>query len=139
MPTGLSSVDSGVNSITAVLNQNLLPRICSLPSSDQARRRRNHGIAWCSGLLVVALSIGVRYVPGNYLKVTQKRSSLFFPPLFSLFFLALFVSRSNGPGALIGVAYGMTVAVFFAFWDVLTGQDTLTCQWIGFVSLLTSI
>lgn len=136
---GMSSVDSGVNSITAVLNQDLLPRFRPLPSSDVARRRRNHAIAWCTGLLVVALSIGVRYVPGNYLEVTQKTSSLFFPPLFSLFFLALFVKRSNGPGALIGVAYGMTVAVLFAFWDVLTGQASLSYQWIGFVSLLTSI
>ena len=136
---GMSSVDSGVNSITAVLNQDLLPLFRPSPPSDVARRRRNHAIAWCTGLLVVALSIGVRYVPGNYLEVTQKTSSLFFPPLFSLFFLALFVKHSNGPGALIGVAYGMTVAVFFAFWDVFTGRTPLSFQWIGFVSLLTSI
>ncbi len=136
---GMSSVDSGVNSITAVLNRDLLPRFRAAPADGTSRRRMNHGIVWCTGLFVVVLSVVVRYVPGNYLEMTQKTSSLFFPPLFSLFFLALFVRRANGPGALVGVIYGMTVAVFVAFWDVLTGHPSLSYQWIGFVSLVTSI
>ncbi len=136
---GMSSIDSGVNSITAVLNRDLLPRFCRPPKDTAAKKRWNHGIAWFIGALVVSLSVGVRYVPGNYLEVTQKTSSLFFPPLFSLFFLALFVPRANGPGALVGVVYGMTAAIFIAFWDVLTGRPTLSYQWIGFLSLVTSV
>jgi len=136
---GMSSVDSGVNSITAVLNRDLLPRMSSEPADAATRKRRNHRIAWSIGILVICLSVGVRYVPGNYLEVTQKTSSLFFPPLFSLFFLALFVKRANGPGALVGVVYGMTVAVFTAFWDALTGRPPVSYQWIGFLSLVASI
>ncbi len=136
---GMSSVDSGVNSITAVLNRDLLPRFCRKPGDTSRRKRRNRRIAWSIGMLVILLSVGVRYVPGNYLEVTQKTSSLFFPPLFSLFFLALFVRRANGRGALVGVAYGMAAAILVAFWDVLTGRPPLSYQWIGFTSLVTSI
>jgi len=49
------------------------------------------------------------------------------------------VHRANGPGALVGVVYGMTAAIFIAFWDVLTGRPTLSYQWIGFLSLVTSV
>jgi len=136
---GMSSIDSGINSITAVLNRDLLPWVWPSSRERKNRRRMNHGIAWSIGLLVVGLSAGVGYVPGNYLEVTQKTSSLFFPPLFSLFFLALFVRRANGPGALVGVVYGMAAAVFIAFWDSLTGRPALSYQWIGFLSLVTSI
>ena len=90
------------------------------------------------GVIIICLALVVGNVRGNLFEVTQKTSNLLVAPLFSLFFLALFVKRANVYCAMCAAAYGFVVAFVVAFWD-LTGATSISFQWIGVSALLASI
>lgn len=111
----MSSIDSGVNSITAVFMTDYLDRFGLRPKSE-----RNHVIlarflALTIGTVVVIGSAYVGEVPGNITAVTQKTSNLFTTPIFALFFFALFVPFARPAGVWLGALAGISVAVCIAF------------------------
>jgi len=81
----------------------------------------------------------MRYVPGNFLEVTQKTTNLLVTPIFALFFLALFVRFATPLGAIAGCVCGITTAVLIGYWDVITGLPRLSFQWIGISALVVNL
>lgn len=111
----MSSIDSGVNSITAVVMSDYLDRFGLRPKTE-----RNHVIlarllALSIGTIVVIGSAYVGKVPGNITAVTQKTSNLLTTPIFALFFFALFVPFSRPAGVWAGAFAGILTAVGIAF------------------------
>jgi len=135
---GMSSIDSGVNSISAVVNRDFLTRLNLLGGRGESVRF-NQFLALGIGMITVLLSILAQYVPGNYLEVTQKTTNLLFPSLFGLFLYAIFIPRATSATALIGTLNGIIAAIVVAFWDLLTGNTALSFQWIGIVSLCSNL
>ena len=137
---GMSSVDSGVNAVAAVIMSDLLGRTTKDHNSNSAQTLgRARLLVWVIGIVVVVAGLAVEWVPGNFLEVSQKVTNLFVAPLFGMFFMALYVSRANEFGTLVGAIYGLGTALLVGFWDVITGQEALGFQWIGLYSLLVQI
>jgi solute:Na+ symporter, SSS family len=111
----MSSIDSGVNSITAVVMTDILDRYGMAPKNDREHVRVARWMAFAIGSVVVVSSSLMDAVPGNITAVTQKTSNLLTTPIFGLFFFALFVPFASPAGVWIGTICGTTTAVLTAF------------------------
>lgn len=141
----MSSIDSGVNSITAVVTTDILGRFGNKPKTERGQLYVARVLAFGIGAAVVIGSMFVGQIPGNITEVTNKTVNLMVPMIFSLFFFALFVPFSNPIAVWIGWGCGMTTAILIGFSGQLFGVDPITelppvsFQWIGPTSLLVNI
>lgn len=136
---GMSSVDSGVNSITAVVCRDFLDRFGWKPKSEKAHLRFVRWLALGIGIVVVGLSSLMQYVPGNFVEVSRKTTGLLAMPMFMLFAMALFVPMSTTIGTILAAIYGFYASFVIAYWDVITAGPRLSFQWIVPVSLIVSL
>jgi len=88
---------------------------------------------------VVLASSLMQHVPGNFLEVSQRTVGLFVPPLFVLFFLALYPRRRSQAGALFGCLAGFVVACLVGLWPGPDGNVLLSFQWILASSMMAGI
>jgi SSS family solute:Na+ symporter len=139
LAAAMSSVDSGVNSITAVVMSDFLRRFGWHPKTEAGGVRYSKFMALGIGIIVVAASLIMQYVPGNFTEVTTKVANLIVSPIFALFVLALWVPFATPLGAWLGCAYGVAAAVLIGFWDVLTGHTPISFQWLGLGSLVANM
>lgn len=111
----MSSIDSGVNSVTAVVMTDFLDRFGWKPKTEKGHVRVARLLALGIGTIVVLGSSYMGYIPGNISAVTNKTVNLLSSPIFALFFFALFVRRASATGVWIGVLLGIATAVVIAF------------------------
>ena len=141
----MSSIDSGVNSITAVVSTDLIDRFSTRPQSDRHRVILARWLALTIGTIVLMGSTLIPHVPGNITAVTNKTVNLLTVPIFCLFFLALFVRFANPVGAWVGVSCSTATTVLIAFSGPIfgqhpgTGEDPISFQWIGPTALVVGI
>lgn len=140
----MSSIDSGVNSITAVVMTDFLGRFGRKPSTEAKHVLLARGMALGIGVLVVLCSTFIEYVPGNITAVTQKTVNVLTVPIFILFFFALFVPFANGKGVWVGATCSATAAILVAFSGPIfgmneMGRDPVSFQWISPVALIVGI
>ena len=141
----MSSIDSGVNSITAVVVTDFRDRFTKRPRTNKEDLRFARLLAFTIGAIVVVGSMYMDKIPGNFFAMTNKTVNLLVPTIFCLFFFAFFVPFANAPGVWIGWFFGVTTAVLIAFsgmffgTDPITGYDPISFQWIGPASLLADL
>lgn len=144
----MSSIDSGVNSITAVVMTDGLDRFGRKPQTEKEHVRIARWMAFGIGLFVVIASSAMGYVPGNYTEITRKTSNLLTTPIFGLFFFALFVPFASPRGVWIGTATGIMTAALVAFSGPIFGfvtdadgnqVDPISFQWIPVFAILANI
>lgn len=142
----MSSVDSGVNSITAVVQTDVLPRIGRTPESEEAKMRFARQLAVVIGVAVVLLSFLRKLVPGNFMQVTQTTVNLLTVPISLLFFFALFVPFANSLGVWVGTIASIAAAVLVAFNGPIFGyRDVekelahISFQWIPVAALIAGV
>ena len=111
----MSSIDSGVNSITAVVMTDFFDRFSTQPESERHHFRYARYLAFAIGAIIVLGSSLVQYVPGNITAVTNKTVNVLTVPIFCLFFFALFVRFASPVGVWIGTICSITTAVLIAF------------------------
>ena len=111
----MSSIDSGVNSITAVVATNFVAKTGWNPRTEQGHLRMVRIIAVVVGGVVILGSLFIKYVDGNITAVTMKTVNLLTTPIFALFFFAMFVKSAKPPGVLIGTFFGVLTAAAIAF------------------------
>lgn len=111
----MSSIDSGVNSITAVVMTDFLDRLGIGPKTERGHMLTARGLALSIGIFVISCSSLMKYIEGNITTVTNKTVNLLTGPIFALFFFALFVKRARPLGVWIGVICGTIVAISIAF------------------------
>ena len=111
----MSSIDSGVNSITAVVSSDFLGRFGWQPRSERGQTRLSQGLAFGIGVTVVVGSAFMKFIEGNITEVTNKTVNLLTTPIFALFCFALFIRFSRPLGVLVGWICGTSVAAFIAF------------------------
>ena len=116
-----SSIDSGVNSITAVVSTDFLDRFGKTTS-----RRTSMWLALAIGAIVVVSSSAMGLVPGNITSVTQKTTNLLVTPIFGPFFFAMFVPFARPLGVIAGCVTGIATALLVAFSGGLFGFVTET-------------
>lgn len=143
----MSSMDSGINSITAVVSSDFVNRLRSREMSDVQQVRWARWLAVAVGLLVLAISTLIPYVPGNITEVTGKTVNLLTVPIFCLFFFALFYKRASTAGVWIGWAAGTTTAILISFSGPIFGfvetpsglADPVSFQWIPVAALVVNV
>lgn len=111
----MSSIDSGVNSITAVVMSDGLDRFGRAPKTEKDHVRTARWLAFGIGALVVLASTVMGNIPGNITGVTNKTTNLLATPIFGLFFFALFVPFASPKGVWIGTFFGTVTAITIAF------------------------
>jgi SSS family solute:Na+ symporter len=135
----MSSLDSGVNAITAVISKDFLERFNRFPQAEVDRVRLMRWITLGIGVTVIALGLLVKHVPGNVYAVTNKTANLVSVPIFGLFVMAWYMPFVTPLGALIGTLCSVIVAVLVGFWDVITGREAFSFQYIGVSSIVVSL
>ena len=141
----MSSIDSGVNSITAVVMTDLLGRFGEPPQTKAEQLRLARRLALAIGLIVVLLSSLMKYIPGNFMEVTNKTVNLLTVPIAMLFFFALFVPFANAKGVWLGTLASISAACLVAFSGVIfgmdpeTGNDPISFQWIAPAALVAGM
>lgn len=137
----MSSLDSGVNSITAVVMADFLDRFGRKPRTEKGHTRAAQALAFGIGAAVVIGSSQIDSVPGNITAVAAKTANLLTPSIFCLFVFALFVPYARPLGVWAGAIAGTAVAVLIAFSGPIfgmhprTGTDPISFQWIAPVSM----
>lgn len=141
----MSSVDSGVNSITAVVMTDLMDRFGKKPTTEKGHVRAATLLAFTIGGLVMIGSAFVGSIEGNITEVCSKTANLLVTPIFGLFFFALFVKRANAPGVWVGWIFGTTAAVLTAFSgeifgrDPISGNPPISFEWIPLISVIANL
>lgn len=111
----MSSMDSGVNSITAVVLTDFLGRFGRGPKTEKSSVRFAQFLAFGIGAFVVLGSTFMGYIPGNITAMTNKTVNLLTTPIFGLFFFALFIPFARPLGVWIGTLCGVVTAAVIAF------------------------
>lgn len=111
----MSSIDSGVNSITAVVTTDFFERLGLGPKSERGSIRTAKVLALSIGIVVVLGSTYMKFIPGNITAVTNKTENLVTSPIFALFFFALFVRFAHPLAVWIAAICGTTTAAAIAF------------------------
>ncbi len=111
----MSSIDSGVNSVTAVVTTDFVDRFRKKSDSEPGSLRSAKFLALTIGVIVVVGSTYMKYIPGNITAVTAKTANLFTSPIFALFFFALFVRFAHPVGVWIATFCGTLTAAAIAF------------------------
>ncbi len=117
----MSSIDSGVNSITAVVMTDFLDRLGMQPKTEKGHVRSAQLLAFLIGAVVVLGSSYVKYIEGNITEVTGKTVNLLTTPIFGLFLYALFVPFARPLGVVIGTICGTVTGVLIAFSGLFVG------------------
>jgi len=141
----MSSIDSGVNSITAVVTSDLVDRFGYSPKTQKGHIRLARILAFSIGTVIVLFSPIMGKISGNITTMAGKTVNLFVPLVFCLFFFALFVKFSKPVGVWAGWACGLVTAILIAFSgpifgvDPETGYDPISFQWTGPAALAVNL
>ncbi|MDP6110356.1 MAG: sodium-coupled permease [Planctomycetota bacterium] len=111
----MSSIDSGVNSITAVVLTDFLDRFGKAPKTEEGHVRFARFLAFGIGLVVVLGSTSMKFIPGNITGMTNRTVNLLTTPIFGLFFFALFVPFARPVGVWLGTILGTITAACISF------------------------
>mgnify|MGYP003599562277 CR=1 FL=1 len=121
----IQTLEAGVNSITAVATNDLVPRL------RRGGRRRFSELGFVRVMVVgVCLVVTcnayfVSFVIDAYkyglMEMLPKFFNLFVGPLASMFFIGMFLPRATTRTVLPSVAVGMTVAVLWNWWAQIVG------------------
>ena len=111
----MSSLDSGVNSITAVVMTDFVQRNRRQEISERQHLLMSRGMAVAIGVIVVLGSMGAGAIEGNIMAVTQKSVNLFTTPIFALFYYSVFAKRVHPVGVWAGTIVGSVVSILVAF------------------------
>ncbi|WP_145452838.1 sodium:solute symporter family transporter [Gimesia panareensis] len=142
----MSSIDSGVNSITAVVMTDFFDRFGIKPKTERGHIFSARLLALGIGVIVVLSSSLMGSIPGNITAVTNKTANLLTTPIFCLFFFALFIPYARPAGVLVGAVLGTTTAVLIAFSGPIFVEnytsdmaDPISFQWIAPAAVTVNI
>ncbi len=135
LAAAMSSMSSGLNSVSSVISEDFIKRFRKNKSADFDSLKQIKRLSYITGAAVMVLSLLVGQVPGNLLDVIMKVVNLFVAPLFVLFFMALFIPFATNRGTFWGGIISVGAAMAVAFWGVFG----ITVLWIMPTSLVVGI
>lgn len=139
LSAAMSSLSSGVNSASGVVERDFLSRRSRRAESSGTTVTRLRWLSWLVTGVAVGLSLLNLWIKGNLVERCFKMVNLLTAPLFVLFFLALFVKWANPPGAWIALVSSIATAVSIAYATDLGLPISISFVWMLPCSLLTGI
>jgi hypothetical protein len=119
----MSGVSSAVNAFTVVILNDFVERRGVRQTTEAKRKRFAVLLSLVIGVIVVAFSLLIGFVPGNFVEVTSRTIQLFIPLELGIVCCAMLARFGMTPfGVFWGVAYGFTLGVVTSYWQVFTGR-----------------
>ncbi len=118
----MSSLDSGVNSVSTVITVDFYQRWSKREHTDQTSLKFAKMLGLGLGLMATVLALYVENIEGNILVITNKSTSCVVGPLFGLFALGMFTRRANQFGAIAGPTVGFLFGLLVTFSGQWFGQ-----------------
>ncbi|XP_065070850.1 sodium-coupled monocarboxylate transporter 1-like [Rhopilema esculentum] len=118
----LSSASSGLNSLTAVVVEDIIKR--RHPTlTDEKAMHVSKLIACAFGVLVISLSFLVSVVGTQVLQLAYSIAGIIGSPSFGMFTLGMLSKRANSKGAFCGVIFGVTMSAWISLGGILFPGD----------------
>ena len=117
----MSSLDSGINSISTVLTvdfKSIVGRGCH---TDRQLLTRAKLLGLAVGIVSIGLTYLIQFIPGRNLYEVLARAGIVMTPLPLLFFLAFFFPSSTRAGAWATIISGWVFAALFSYWQWIVG------------------
>ena len=96
----MSSVDSGINSMTATV-------VCDWQANRHMGLRQSRWLCAVFGALAAGIAVTFYYYGGNVFPLIMKIAGMFFGLMLGVFLLGMLVPRANTEGVKIGLAAGV--------------------------------
>ena len=100
MAASMSSIDSGLNSVSAVLVTDYFQRLSKKRRSDEYYLRLSRILVIVLGIIVTMVGLVVHKIGKNFLETIMFTVSWFMPPVSATFFLGAVSKRVNVHGAI---------------------------------------
>lgn len=124
--SGMSSIDSGVSAITAVVMNDFIGTKAQPARDEAAQNRLAKRLTYASGALVIGMSLLISSVPGNFYEIASRTFRLFIPIELGLVILALFIRSATPFGVVWGIVYGLSLGVLISYWQVFTASTGIS-------------
>ncbi len=116
----MSSIDSGVNSVSAVISKDFFGRLSPQGKGKMSELALARLLTFTIGVCSTAVACGVAYIiisrGINIFEVMQPAFNMFLGPLAALFVIGMFLPRCTAKSTLPAVAMGITLAVIWSYW-----------------------
>ena len=117
LSAAMSSLSSGLNSTSTVIQEDVLKRMKRFEGKEFSLDTIKK-ISLILGLIVAVSSSMVGFVSGNLYDIVVKLVNLVVAPLFVLFFMALFIPFATDRGTVIGGCFSMATAIGISFFGI---------------------
>ncbi|QDU98291.1 sodium:solute symporter family transporter [Lignipirellula cremea] len=121
----MSSIDSGINSLTATV-------VCDWLAGRHPSLRTSRLLCFGFGLATIVAALALQAAGGDVFHVLMQIAGTFLGVLLGLFLLGMLVRRANTPGALAGMATGLLCVAA-------AGPLGVSEQWYGAISCLPTL
>jgi len=143
LAAAMSSLSSGINSISSVVMTDFVNRFRASTSS-RGTVKVAMGTALAAGLTGLGMALGVdafmRSSGWNLLEMVERINHLFVGPLGALFLAGLLFRRAGAAAALVGFAAGLGTSVLIAFSkEFFSLEEGVSFMWIIPSSFLVSL
>lgn len=141
----MSTVDSTVNSLTAVSIKDIYQRVIKPDMSEAHYLKVAKLLTWAWGGFAILFGLIIITVFTNrdipLLEISNVSLGLFGGILLGAFALGLLTYRSNASGLMIGLAGGIitTLMVTYFFYLAPAREDRISFMWLGLVSQLSVV
>ena len=135
MAATMSSVDSGIHSITTALIVDFRDRLVPewRPKTESGEMLVARVMVVVIGAIAIVLACFVGQL-GDVFAVAKKTVGAFAAPLLAVFVLGLFVRRATAAGVLLGTFAGAVVTLWFTFSETFSDWFSMWVFVVGFVS-----
>ena len=135
MAATMSSVDSGIHSITTALIVDFRDRLVPAwrPKTEAGEMLVARVMVVVIGAIAIVLACFVGQL-GDVFAVAKKTVGAFAAPLLAVFVLGLFVRRATAAGGLLGTFAGAVVTLWFTFAETFSDWFSMWVFVVGFVS-----
>lgn len=126
----MSSLDSTINSLSAVTTEDYVLRLRKEPMSERGQLWLSRGLTCFWGVVTLAFAFVVGNVADTIIEAINKISSLINGPLLALFMMGLFTKRVGQAAALAGLMAGFFLNLYL--WRYQPGVSWLWYNALGF-------
>lgn len=124
----MSSIDSGVNSVSAVITTDFFARLAPHRQGRMSELALARLLTFIIGLISTLVACAVAYIvisrKINIFEVMQPAFNMFLGPLAALFLIGMFLPRCTARTALPAVLIGIILAVVWSYWKPIFGTET---------------
>ena len=132
MAAAMSSLDSSINSLSAVTLEDIYKNIASKPLSLKKEMMLSKLFTFFWGVVCIGFAFFVEDISKTIIEAINKVGSAFYGPIAAVFLMGIFFKHISAIGVIAGLIVGVLINVYF--WLFLPELSWLWWNPIGFVN-----